>query len=91
LFGGGTDQRVDRMVEVAFQEQRLGARQADAGDRAELIVGVAHAKQLRHEVANVSAVCDAETLLDKCLEGRSLRVLGQGAAEAQRCTVCLAE
>lgn len=45
----------DRMVQVTFQEQRFGARQAHPGDGTQFTVGLAHAKQLRHEVADIGA------------------------------------
>jgi hypothetical protein len=42
-------------------------------------------------MANIGTVRDAKTVLDIRLESRSLRVVGQGASQAQRCAVGLAK
>jgi len=79
------------MVEVALQEQRLGARQAHPGDGAEFTVGLADAKQLRHEMTDIGTVGNPKALLDEGFEGRALGVLRQCSGKAQRCAVGLAE
>ncbi|MNN80889.1 hypothetical protein D3C81_1976550 [compost metagenome] len=81
MVGRGTDQRIDRLVQVTFQEQRPGARQTYPDHRTKRAGRIAHAKQLRHEMANIGTVGLTKTLLDKGFEGAPLRSVRQGPDE----------
>ena len=82
--GAGGDQVLDRLVEIALEEQRLG-RRAAAADRAvqAAVVGL-EAEQAGHEVAHVGLVVRGEAVTDEVLHRRAARGVGRDEVKAAR-------
>ncbi|MNH11272.1 hypothetical protein D3C79_707810 [compost metagenome] len=87
----GADQRLDGLVQIAFQKQRFVIRQAYPGGRTELTSGVGHAKQLGHKRTDLGAMGLEKALRDERFEKRSSVVTCGGAFQCHLRRFCLAK